>query len=91
VPSKDVPAAGVRGADVDSYGAQQNYRYLSGEEEGAYAHNNNYAKLLIFDSIDWLDDGEFDGLITIPAEYPAARTWYGAGDDGVALRPGSEE
>ncbi len=71
----------------NAYGAFQNAQ-LSTEEKGAFAHNSVYAKRLIFDSIDWLDNHTFDGTITIPAGYPAARTWFNANaTTGVATRP----
>lgn len=73
-------------ADND-YGAYQN-SLLSTEEAGAYVHNSLYAKRLIFDSIDWMDNGKFDGTITIPVGYPNARTWFNANAaTGVASRP----
>ncbi len=37
-------------------GAAFNYEMLRGDP-GAYVHNSIYARRLIFDSIDWLDDG----------------------------------
>lgn len=53
-------------------GAAHNYNYLH-HEAGAFAHNGKYAKRLIFDSIDWLDNGIMDGQIPIDANaYPAA-------------------
>ncbi|WP_213194586.1 multiheme c-type cytochrome [Desulfuromonas sp. AOP6] len=64
-------------------GAAHNFNYLH-HEMGAYAHNSLYAKRLIFDSIDWLDNGTLDGTITVDAvAYPAAATWLD-GDDTVA-------
>jgi hypothetical protein len=35
--------------------------YVVLHEPGAYAHNSRYARRLIFDSIDWLQDGSLDG------------------------------
>jgi len=57
------------------------------EEPCIYVHNRYYGKRLIFDSIDWMDNGALNGTITIPAEYPEARTWLNADDNGVAARP----
>ncbi len=59
---------------MEAYGAFQNYKYMT-DEPGAYAHNRFYAKRLIFDSIDWLDNGVLDGTINLTG-YAAARTWY---------------
>ncbi len=38
-------------------GAYFNFASLNGNEMGAYVHNSTYTKRLIYDSIDWLDDG----------------------------------
>lgn len=68
-------------------GAAHNYNYLH-HEAGAYAHNSKYAKRLIFDSIDWLDNGSMDGQITIAATDPDAQIWLNAdGATGIATRP----
>ena len=61
--------------------------FLHTEEKGGFAHNRKYVKRLIFDSIDWLDNGTFDGSITIPSTYSAARSWFSADTTGVARRP----
>lgn len=70
----------------NAYGAFQN-AMLTAEEQGAFTHNSVYAKRLLFDSIDWMDNGAFNNTITIPAGYPNARTWFGANASGVATRP----
>lgn len=70
----------------EAYGAFQNSK-LTTEEKGAYAHNSLYAKRLIFDSIDWMDNGALDGTITVPAGYPDAREWLDADGTGAATRP----
>ena len=57
-------------------GAAHNYNYLL-HEPGAYAHNRKYAKRLIWDSIDWLDNGVLNGSIVIPAELTHAAAWLG--------------
>jgi hypothetical protein len=62
-----------------TFGAALNFNYLK-HEPGAYAHNRYYAKRLIFDSIDWLDNGVLDNTITIDAGiYPEADIWLGSG------------
>lgn len=71
--------------DVGAYGAYQN-SLLTSDEKGMFAHNRSLAKRLIFDSIDWMDNGVLDGTITIPAVYAEARTWLTA-TSGVATRP----
>ncbi|NTV50052.1 MAG: hypothetical protein HGB32_13430 [Geobacteraceae bacterium] len=74
--------------DIRYYGAYQN-SLLPTKEKGGYAHNRYYVKRLLFDSIDWVDNGAFDGTITIPAGYPEARAWFGANATTgvVAARP----
>jgi len=70
-----------------NFGAAHNYNYLH-HEPGAYAHNRIYAKRLLFDSIDWVDNYTLDGTITIDAvTYPEAALWFGADGAGVATRP----
>ncbi len=65
--------------DEGIFGAAHNYNYLH-HEPGAYAHNRFYAKRLIFDSLDWLDNGVLDGSITIDAvTYPEADAWLASG------------
>lgn len=70
----------------NAYGANQNNIYMH-EEPCIYVHNRFYGKRLIFDSIDWLDNGVLNGTITIPVEYPDARVWLNANASGVATRP----
>jgi hypothetical protein len=45
-----------KGTGPDTMGANFNYGTMK-NDWGAYAHNDLYAKRLIFDSIDWLFDG----------------------------------
>jgi len=81
--------AAVTSASVgNNYGAFQN-KMLHTEEKGGFAHNRIYVKRLIFDSIDWLVDGAFNGTITInAATHPKAAHWLNAnGTTGVATRP----
>ena len=69
----------------NAYGAFQN-SLLTTEEKGGFAHNRMYVKRLLFDSIDWMDNGKFDGTITVPSTYAAARAWFGADATGKAVR-----
>jgi hypothetical protein len=73
---------------INDYGAYQNSMYPA-NEKGAYVHNRIYIKRIIFDSIDWLDNGVFDGKITINATtYPQAAAWFGTPDaTGKYARP----
>ncbi len=75
----------------NAYGAYQNGK-ISGDEPGAYVHNRTYTKRLLFDSIDWMDNGVLDGTITLSpamvAAYPEAALWLNANaTTGVATRP----
>jgi len=59
-------------------------------EPGAYAHNRLYVKLLVFDSIDWLDNNVLDGRIDLTSHPEAARYLQGDDDtsnDGTVSRP----
>lgn len=72
-------------------GAAINYTMLH-HEPGAYAHNRFYAKRLIFDSVDYIVDGNLDGTITIDAiTYPEAAHWFEADDDDLAHRPAEHD
>ncbi len=70
---------------ANDYKAHQNSK-LSSDEAGGFVHNRIYVKRLIFDSIDWLDNGALNGTITIPAAYAEARAWLGADASGVVTR-----
>lgn len=74
-------------ADLGTLGAAHNLALLD-HEQGAYVHNDFYARRLIVDSIDWLDDGVLSGTITLDAgNYAKAIEWLG-GDTttGVVTR-----
>jgi len=73
-------------AGQNDYGAWQNYEYLD-DDPGAFTHNSTYARRIVFDSLDWLDNGALNGTITIPAAYSKARAWLNANSSGVATRP----
>ncbi|MDD2310155.1 MAG: C-type polyheme cytochrome OmcB [Desulfuromonadaceae bacterium] len=75
----------------NAYGAYQNGK-LIGDEPCAYVHNRIYTKRLIFDSIDWMDNGVLNGTITLSASmlttYPEAAVWLKAdATSGIATRP----
>jgi len=72
----DVANVGPLWPNEGDLGAAHNYNYLF-HEPGAYAHNRKYAKRLIWDSIDWLDNGALNGSIVIPAELTHAAAWLG--------------
>jgi hypothetical protein len=47
---------GIAGTGPNNMGSAFNYNLLE-HDPGAYVHNRMYVKRLIYDSIDWLDDG----------------------------------
>jgi hypothetical protein len=47
---------GIVGTGKNNMGAAFNFNLLE-HDPGAYAHNSIYAKRLLYDSIDWVDDG----------------------------------
>ena len=53
---------GTGQAGANAMGAAYNYALLV-SEPGAYAHNALYAKQLVLDSIDYLDNGQFDDSV----------------------------
>ena len=59
-------------ADDDDRRAFQNSK-LTTDEKGGFAHNRYYVKRLIFDAIDWAEDGAIDGTI---GDYTAVGTDY---------------
>jgi hypothetical protein len=69
---------------INAYGAFQNGQF-NANEPCAYVHNRFYIKRLIFDSIDWMDNGVLNGAISFNATtFPNAATWFGkAGATGV--------
>lgn len=71
-------------------GAVFNFNLLE-HDPGAYAHNRLYAKLLVFDSIDWLDNNVLDGSIDLTLHPEAAKYLQGDSDtsnDATVFRPG---
>lgn len=57
----------------DTMGAAFNYNLLH-HDPGGYAHNRMYAKRLIFDAIDFIDNGVLDGTISVTGD---AATYLG--------------
>jgi len=51
----------------DTMGAAFNYNLLH-HDPGGYAHNRMYSKRLIFDAIDFIDNGVLDGTITVAGD-----------------------
>ncbi len=71
---------------VNAYGALMNQLYMS-EDPCAYVHNNLYARRLLFDSIDWMQDGDLDGTIDISgfATGATAAAFLHPGDPATAV------
>jgi len=69
--------------NADTMGAAFNFNLLQ-HEPGAYVHNMTYSKRLIYDSIDFLDNGALDdsvssaidGLTTLSADQKATAKGY---------------
>jgi hypothetical protein len=68
--------SGASWTNEGNFGAAHNYNYLH-HEPGAYAHNRIYAKRLIFDSIDWLQNGALTGTIDVSAATADGAAWLG--------------
>ena len=70
-------------------GAAYNYNLLE-HDPGAFAHNSLYTRLLIFDSIDWLDNNILNGTIDLSA-FPEAAEYLQrddiAGNNSAVARP----
>jgi hypothetical protein len=71
----------------DVMGAAFNYNLLH-HDPGAYAHNRVYTKRLIFDSIDFIQNGVLDGTLDLSAA-PVAAHYLGAavGSENAVVRP----
>jgi len=73
------------GATINQSNAEDNDRRafqnskIATEEKAGYAHNRYYVKRLIFDGIDWAEDGAIDGTISdySDAGYADAMSWLG--------------
>jgi hypothetical protein len=68
--------------------------YMLYYDPGAFAHNRRYVKRLMFDSMDWLDNGKLDKSVCDPTnkfvratditrKYPSLNTYGGVGISGV--------
>jgi len=82
-------SANFETAGKPNMGAVFNFNLLE-HEPGAYAHNRLYVKLLIFDSIDWLNNNVLDGTIDLSAFPEAAEYLQGdssTGNDSAVTRP----
>lgn len=69
------------GSDSDgrnNMGAAFNLQFLE-HEPGAYIHNSKYVKRLIYDSIDWIDNGGLDFSVGKTLNALPAETAYKAG------------
>jgi len=61
-----------------NYGAWFNWYLFKTADPGAYAHNPSYARRLLTDSIDWLDDNKLNGsaAVTVQAMATVANNPY---------------
>ncbi len=67
---------GTAGTGPNNMGAAFNFNLLE-HDPGAYVHNRMYVKRLLYDSLDWLDDGVMNYSVgaTLDALDPAAYTY----------------
>jgi hypothetical protein len=67
---------GIVGTGQSNMGAAFNYNLLA-HDPGAFVHNQMYVKRLIYDSLDWLDDGvmNFSVGATLNALDPATNSY----------------
>jgi hypothetical protein len=74
--SSAVGTIGVAGTGPNNMGAAFNFNLLE-HDPGGYVHNRMYVKRLIYDSIDWLDDGimNYSVGVTLNALDPATSTF----------------
>ncbi len=75
--------AGFDTVPLEAYGAFQNSLYMT-EEPCIRVHNSLYGRRLMFDSIDWLDNGVLDGVINLTA-YPVGAAYLNAGSPANAV------
>lgn len=74
------PTGGGSWASHDLIGAVFNYGVLgNGHEPGAFVHNSLYAKRLIYDSIDYIDDNTLNSSVAATIGVGPALTWLGGG------------
>jgi hypothetical protein len=71
---------------INAYGALMNQLYFT-EDPCAYVHNSPYARRLLFDSIDWMQDGDLDGTIDLTSYAAAAAFLNGAAPASAVTRP----
>ncbi|MBI5017994.1 MAG: hypothetical protein HZB55_21210 [Deltaproteobacteria bacterium] len=76
-----VQDVGAQGTGKRNMGAAFNYNLLK-HDPGAYAHNRLYAKRLIFDSIDWLDNNALDGVVDLSGHDEAYEYLVNRNPDG---------
>jgi hypothetical protein len=81
-PRSGSPAAGdVVTRAAYTFGAAFNYEMLNADP-GAYAHNSLYVRRLIFDSLDWLNNGQMDKDAKAALDYLAAQGAITSGTPG---------
>lgn len=79
-------AAGDEGTGRRNMGAAFNLSLLR-HEPGAWVHNPRYAKRLVFDSLDWLDDHELDGAVDLTGHDRAYEVLVRRNQDGSPAGP----
>ena len=77
---------GAPGTGTNNIGAAFNFNLLE-HDPGAYVHNRMYVKRLIYDSIDWLDDGFMNFSVGTTLCSECALTCTGSGVDAGTWCP----
>lgn len=89
-----VDVTGTADTGMDNMGAAFNLNLLL-HDPGGFAHNKYYVKGLIWDSLDWINDGVLDNdvpatlptLGLAPATLSAAQNYLGTTRPGDTIRP----
>jgi len=82
--SSSTNVSGDPATGLNNMGAAFNYNLLI-HEPGAFAHNSNYVKRLIYDSIDWLDNNQLDDSVATTLNALDNSTPYKANAIGYLL------
>ncbi len=79
--------SGLDNTGAGNLGAAFNFNLLM-HEPAAWAHNRYYAKRLVYDSIDWLDDGALNLSVEATVDALPGETSYKAGARAFLLAEG---
>jgi len=83
---------GVGQSGANTMGAAYNYVMLL-NDTGAYAHNSAYAKQLVLDSIDYLDNGQLDdsvATLAVPSLLASGAITQAVADSFISYKPNKD-